>query len=498
MKIELATRKNVFQEDNIEFKRKNFIFGKNGSGKSTLCDLIKMQKHLYQTEMNSNYELVEVKEDGEYVLANNQEEKFDVQIFQGFDSVIGENNNLNAIALSAGNKVIEDKLPILNRELEALNDEKKIKNNIYLKAKEKHNFQESKIDNWYSVAAKSIKRNTQYQIDPNYNKRKFKDDINKSKRIENVEELNSIIKETPKNPVVDYFFDIPNLKEILNLVNDILVKTVEIPQKCNELNTSEKEKFARKGLNLHEENDDCLFCGNKLTRDRMNKLNQHFNEGYQKLEEEVLSIEIEKITFQKIKQQEFYAKFDVEEINNIILEKENEINRFLENLLNAINEKKEDITKIFNILELEIPQITNLQIKINELIRENNIFGENLNNNIKIAKESIKYHLISIECEKFNFNVEKNELNNLKLQIPDLTKINQEIEEKNKEIQELKNQQKDTSKIAQLINERLKKAGKDDLQLKKIENDGFERYEIQDGENEVRSINKISTGEKNI
>ncbi|EAC9740224.1 hypothetical protein AR031_15440, partial [Listeria monocytogenes] len=175
---------------------------------------------------------------------------------------------------------------------------------------------------WYSVAAKSIKRNTQYQIDPNYNKRKFKDDINKSKRIENVEELNSIIKETPKNPVVDYFFDIPNLKEILNLVNDILVKTVEIPQKCNELNTSEKEKFARKGLNLHEENDDCLFCGNKLTRDRMNKLNQHFNEGYQKLEEEVLSIEIEKITFQKIKQQEFYAKFDVEEINNIILEKE--------------------------------------------------------------------------------------------------------------------------------------------------------------------------------
>ncbi len=34
-----------------------------------------MQKHLYQTEMNSNYELVEVKEDGEYVLANNQEEK---------------------------------------------------------------------------------------------------------------------------------------------------------------------------------------------------------------------------------------------------------------------------------------------------------------------------------------------------------------------------------------------------------------------------------------
>lgn len=44
------------------------------------------------------------------------------------------------IVLSVGNKVIEDKLLILNRELEVLNDEKKIKNNIYLKVKEKYNF----------------------------------------------------------------------------------------------------------------------------------------------------------------------------------------------------------------------------------------------------------------------------------------------------------------------------------------------------------------------
>ncbi|AFH79249.1 hypothetical protein MUO_03585 [Listeria monocytogenes 07PF0776] len=45
----------------------------------------------------------------------------------------------------------------MNRELEALNDEKKIKNNIYLKAKEKHNFQESKIANWYSLLQNQTK-----------------------------------------------------------------------------------------------------------------------------------------------------------------------------------------------------------------------------------------------------------------------------------------------------------------------------------------------------
>lgn len=498
MKIELRNRENTFQEGNLELKSKNFIFGRNGSGKSTLCDLIKMQKHFYKTEMDSNHNLVEVKENGKYVLSNNHEEKFDVRIFQGFESVIGENNSLNAIALSAGNKDIEDNLEILNRELEKLNQEKKIENDIYISAMEKHSMQDSKINKWYSDAAKSIKHNTQYQIDPNYNKTKFKNDLHKSERIENLEELNCIIKETTKNPVADYIFTTPNLKEMLDEVNDILVKTVEISQKCNELNTPEKEGFARRGLNLHEENDDCLFCGNKLTKGRLDELNHHFNEEYQKLEEEVLRLKFKKVTLKKIEQQDFYTKFNTEEINTMILEKEKEINEFIEKLFNAINEKKKDITKIFNVLEIGIPQITELQIKINGLIRENNTFGENLYENISVAKEGIKCHLISIECEKFNYKIEKNELNNLERQIPDLAKINKKIEEKNKEIQELKNQQKDTSKIAQLINKRLKKSGKEDLQLRKIEDGGFERYEIKDGENEVRSINKISTGEKNI
>lgn len=498
MKIDLTSRKNIFQEDNVEFKNKNFIFGKNGSGKSTLCDFIKMQKHLYKTEINSNLELVEVKENGKSILSEKQEGKFDVRIFQGFESVIGENNSLNAIALSNGNKDIEKKLKPLVKELEELEGKKQIEDSNYSKATQNYSKQEKKIDKWYSDAAKAIKQNTQYQIDPNYNKNKFKNDLNMSKRVENLEELNNIIKETGKKPVDNCFLSILDLEEMLNRVNNILVKTVDIPQKCNELNTSEKEGFARQGMSLHEENDDCLFCGNKLTRERLNKLNQHFNEEYQKLEEEVLSAKFEKITLKKINQQDFYTKFNVEEINIMILEKEKEINNFIENLLNAINQKKEDITKNFNILELEIPQTIELQMKIDKLIRDNNLFGENLNKNINDAKESIKCHLISIECEEFNFIFEESELTNLKRLIPDLTKINKDIEAKNREIRELKGQQKDTSEIALLINERLKRAGKEDLQLKKIDNDGFERYEIQDGENEVRSIRGISTGEKNI
>jgi len=56
----------------------NFIFGKNGTGKSTITSLIA------QT-MNSDV---------------------DVRIFQGFDSVLGEDDKLNAVILGEENTKI--------------------------------------------------------------------------------------------------------------------------------------------------------------------------------------------------------------------------------------------------------------------------------------------------------------------------------------------------------------------------------------------------------
>lgn len=61
----------LFSDNELEINEKVcFIFGKNGTGKSTLVSLFK--------EQISNY---------------------DVNIFNGFDGVIGENKKLNAIVL---------------------------------------------------------------------------------------------------------------------------------------------------------------------------------------------------------------------------------------------------------------------------------------------------------------------------------------------------------------------------------------------------------------
>ena len=59
----------------------NIIFGKNGTGKTTLVKLIKEQNN-----------------------------KSDLRIFQGFESVIGQNQKLNAVILGEENNEVNQKI----------------------------------------------------------------------------------------------------------------------------------------------------------------------------------------------------------------------------------------------------------------------------------------------------------------------------------------------------------------------------------------------------
>lgn len=498
MRIDLSSKKNIFSDQEIELKSKNFIFGKNGSGKTTLCDLIKLQKHYIKIEIDENGQLIEEVENGEKVLSENQNEKYDVRIFQGFESVIGEDNKLNAIALSGENKKVGEKIRIAENELKELKEEQEKIKAKFNSAKEDFDYADKKIEAWYKKASKLIKENTQYQVDPNYNKSKFEKDIEKRAQVDNLKELTATIKEVSKKPIEDHQLTIPNLKEFLLEVNNILEKTVEFSNKCEELDSIEKEHFARQGKELHEEGQKCLFCQGIITKDRLERLNQHFNEEYQKLEKEISSFKLEKITLSKLDQQDFYAKFSTVELNHEILQKEVEINEFIEIIQKSIAKKKNNITEVFDHLDIEIPNINYLQDTVNKFISENNQFGENLSENIGKAKEQIKFHLVYRQCEDFNYEVEKNKLENLKTLIPNLAEINKNVDDKNKEIRDLKNLQKDTSKIVNLINKRLKKSGKKDLELVKVENNGVETYQILDENNQTRSIRQISTGEKNI
>lgn len=99
----------LFEGKELELSPKNFIFARNGSGKSTLSKAIYNQK---QTE-------------------------FDVHVFNGFDSLIGENDYLDAFSLAvnasekeAEIKELEDKITRTEQKLSSVDkllDKKMVK-----------------------------------------------------------------------------------------------------------------------------------------------------------------------------------------------------------------------------------------------------------------------------------------------------------------------------------------------------------------------------------
>ena len=135
-----------FEDKSINFdKSVNFVFGKNGTGKSSICDLIRTQN-------------------------SNGEKGYDAYIFQGFKSVISDDQKLNAIVLGEENTKI-DKI-IKEYESEIADIQSKIdaerakivkpqdeSENLYtqkLKLEEEKQKKEKKEQKFYSNSASKI------------------------------------------------------------------------------------------------------------------------------------------------------------------------------------------------------------------------------------------------------------------------------------------------------------------------------------------------------
>lgn len=84
--------KRLFNDDSLELTNKNYVYAKNGSGKTTLCKHIKKQLGL----------------------------DYDVHVFNGFESIIGENENLDAFFLSESAKENKNNIKQLNDNIEKI------------------------------------------------------------------------------------------------------------------------------------------------------------------------------------------------------------------------------------------------------------------------------------------------------------------------------------------------------------------------------------------
>src|SRR5699024_6989579 len=181
-------------------------------------------------------------------------------------------------------------------------------------------------------------------------------------------------------------------------------------------------------------------------------------------------------------------------------------------------------------LDLAVPkEFSDIENLVRQIVKKHYQYTENLEAVKSEAQEKLMLHYVDEtihEKEEYHkdwrgYEVEKTYLNQLKEDLDEITKeIKEEIQiirgpkETLKEgtinylelkIKEFENQKhtiiektKSTYKFVRIINDKLKSAGKTNLELDLVTDDnGLEHYKIKDGDIH-RPIDKVSTGEKNI
>ncbi|MCL6523940.1 MAG: AAA family ATPase [Thermoflavifilum sp.] len=501
-----------FEWDNScsEFKQFNFFYGWNYSGKTSLSRLFRCieernlhkdypgTKFCLETE-NGNISESNIDQEVPICVFN---EDFVEENFKWND----ENHRINPVLIMGKESIgLQEELKKKEEEKQKIEEEK---TNIERELKEKS----TQLENNLTNKASEIRR-----ILGITNPRKF----DKNNLKEKIEELsanisNYILSGDEESKNLRLYRDQTSYQSINTLsielkaqslyqkVKNICEKKISAQQIIEKLKSNpELNQWVRKGLDLHKNEEYCQFCGNKLPEDLFDKLNKHFSEEYDKLMQDLKSIEqeinnhnnsISKIQFpDKARFYPDYSKEYEQKKEELKSKLEGNYIKLLDTLITKIEEKK---NKPFDILIIDLP-VTKLENQINQYINDVNTIIDNNNakiNQLENQKKDTKLKLINHYSAKAIDEIKYYELNN---QIKELIK---QKEEKEKEfgnivetINSINSKIKQANIGAEKVNKYLKQFFRDD----QIKLNSFDDGTYQVNRAGIVAKN-LSTGEKNI
>ena len=508
MKLDLSDV-NLFVDNSIDFDKKvNYIYGPNGTGKTTISDILKQKSNEY-----------------------------DVHVFQGFDSVISDRDTLNAIVLGSKNVEISAKIDEIDKILaDKKNEIKKIKETVsepkdssiknYWTTKnekvKKYNSMQNQIDSIFSSCASEIKKMTNPQIvKTNYNKTNFKNDISNAKLLEQDEikvyrdTINAPIKKarTLSAPVL-------NEAQLQTEVNNLISFPIKEPLKIQRIDNPEKRKFAEYGRRIHKKGDCCAFCGNRIDDDVFNQLDEYFSSSdirdYQnKLREKIYNLNNfkQKLNDLDIEIDDFYPEYisKAKELKEKLITEKDSYISFVNNLIDALDNKNKNLFESTTLINMELPNdLSHIINDYNELKNKNN--ESSLEVKQQSAKDMLKLHYVKQKLIDNNYERllgqlqelenQKNEairaFQNVENQISEGSQLINELKKLENERFELEKQTVSETLLVDNINSKIRKMVSFTLHHQKNDfNKGI--YNIKDNlTGEIRPINELSTGEKNI
>ncbi|MCH8535027.1 MAG: AAA family ATPase [Flavobacteriaceae bacterium] len=445
-----------------DFNRYNLVYGLNGSGKSTLSHLFSLLEHPNGEkrfpESKWTFELT----DGTKLSEAITESSLNIRVF---DKAFVE-NNINWNDIIKGILVVSD----TKKEEIKKRDQKKVDLKVVVDAIKKLETELNGDDkkkgkkglikensNFLTEAAKSIKEKFQL-IDvkdtylANYNKTKLetalidgKSQIQKKQLATyEVEKLSDSVKPQEKNELTAIDLTSINQFEEVNIrLKTILNSTVTSIVLEDLKDSPEKSEWAKNGLDLHQANDLCSFCGNKVTKERIEELNNHFSDSFKKLIERIdKAINwIESYEFTSLPNKDsFYKEYqkDYSKLSKDINEQIEPINEVFDTWKSLLEEKKKNPFTVQNeeIPSVDFKDIVDLYNEVNGFIDAHNLKFKNLDSTIKSAKTQLETEYIKAEVKRYNYyqlkKDEEDKTNTLAQKKQDKEALEKDIEELNK------------------------------------------------------------------
>ncbi len=412
-----------------DFNRYNLVYGLNGSGKSTLSHLFSLLEYPDGEKRFPKSKWTFELADGTILSEVITESNIKIRVF---DTAFVE-NNINWNDIIKGILVVSDtKKEEIKKRDQKKDDLKVVVDTIKKLETELHGDDKKKgkkglikeNSNFLTEAAKSIKDKFQL-IDvkdthlANYNKTKLETALTDGKSqiqkkqlaINEVEKLSDSVKPQEKNELIAIDLTSINLFEEVNeRLKNILISTVTSIVLDDLKDSPEKSEWAKNGLDLHQANDSCSFCGNKVTKERIEELNNHFSDSFKKLIERIdKAIEwIESYEFPFLPNKEsFYKEYqkDYSKLSKDLNEKTAQIKEVFKKWKLLLEEKKKDPFTSQNEENpsVDFGDIVGLYNELNELIDVHNLKFKNLDSTIKSAKTQLETEYIKAEVKRYNY-----------------------------------------------------------------------------------------------
>lgn len=403
-----------------EFKQYNLIYGWNGTGKTTLSRLFRRLERRTPWEM------------GEAVLHINDRDvrgedfpqsNLQIRVFnRGFvnTNVFSvEGRNMPPI-LVLGKENVEKQ-----KKIECLKARRATAQSSLESAESEERTTHGDLDRFCTDRARAIKdslRSSSESPYNNYNKAKFRADAENmidacdhARHILTASERERLLvqhREIPKRKVTQLHYTLPDLGAIKGCVSTILASSVVSSAIQRLKDDPELAEWTRKGLAMHRSRaaEQCLFCEQSLTDDRLAVLEEHFSTQYDqfinRIDQKITQLEAlsqESTNIQPPARAELYDDLapEYEASADELARMSKEVQNFLDA---AVQELKNKRLRVFEKIELDLPlpPVDGGAIeRLNSVIGKHNQACDNFDTRSADARKRLADDMIAAVLEEF-------------------------------------------------------------------------------------------------